>query len=739
MKEQFFKYLEAEDDLNLKSYNFVLYKYIFEMMDNDGYVPAYELTVAFKNYYKARIENGKVPDLNADDCIKNAVNSSAREIYTFINQNPYNEINEQGYLSKETRANVKESDSNKEYFKLTQVLAAELTPDDIDKIRNIIEKKLTIYYKKVDSVSTVNLQGLLNYVMNGYLDAKKQPFSGNSMANTIRNNFPSEIFKTGLVTPEKYVITGGPGQGNWVSIPWVGIFNRSITTSATKGVYIVYLFSGDCESVYLTFNQGCTELKNKLGKSKAIEFMHNVTDNLVKAINSRSFSIGDHIDLKDNHELPYLYERGTIFYREYKKGNLPSNEILVSDLKKMVEIYDEYVHIMQENNYDSKSETKVGGVIETTNNKITIKEIIEQIKTFIKVKGFTYDEHFIENFYLCLKSKPFVILAGISGTGKTKLVKLFAEAIGAEYLLVPVRPDWSDSSDLFGHLDLSGNFIEGAIIRFIKNASLNPNKPYILCLDEMNLARVEYYFSDFLSIIETRYFENSTIISEPLINAYMYGNSNALKDFGEIKFNENLYVIGTVNMDETTFPFSRKVLDRANTIEFSYVDLIPKDFSDEEPRASLSIENDFLKTEYLQLQQCNDKEYITNICIKLKKINEILKNADAHVGYRVRDEVAFYMFNNKKTALLSEDEGFDNEIMQKILPRIQGSSSAIKNMLIELFQECAGDYTGISKSNIYEQMTNYIKDNQCKYKKSASKIAFMIRRFEEDGFTSYWI
>ena len=97
-------------------------------------------------------------------------------------------------------------------------------------------------------------------------------------------------------------------------------------------------------------------------------------------------------------------------------------------------------------------------------NEMTIKDQITAIKTYIAAKGFNYDGALIENFYLGLKSKPFVILAGTSGTGKTRLVRLFAEAIGAEYKLVSVRPDWSDSSDLFGHVDLNQKFVEGSVI-----------------------------------------------------------------------------------------------------------------------------------------------------------------------------------------------------------------------------------------------------------------------------------
>ena len=106
--------------------------------------------------------------------------------------------------------------------------------------------------------------------------------------------------------------------------------------------------------------------------------------------------------------------------------------------------------------------------------ELSVKDTIASIKNYIAAKGFSYEDGLIENFYLSLKSKPFVILAGTSGTGKTRLVKLFAEAVGAttdnkRYMMVPVRPDWSDSSDLFGHVDLNGKFVDGAIINFVKS------------------------------------------------------------------------------------------------------------------------------------------------------------------------------------------------------------------------------------------------------------------------------
>jgi 5-methylcytosine-specific restriction endonuclease McrBC GTP-binding regulatory subunit McrB len=263
-------------------------------------------------------------------------------------------------------------------------------------------------------------------------------------------------------------------------------------------------------------------------------------------------------------------------------------------------------------------------------------------------------------------------------------------------------------------------------------AEANPQKPVFLCLDEMNLARVEYYLSDFLSVIESREKQEDGSITTTGIAQYDSG------------IPDNLYIVGTVNMDETTFPFSRKVLDRANTIEFNYVDLMPA-FDDalasQEP---LKVSNQFLRSEYLILaRDCvNESVYVNEICGELQAINEILRRANANVGYRVRDEIVFYMLENLRDGgILKREEAFDNEIMQKILPRIQGSSAAVKNMLCELFKRYAGEYESYQteSDDISSKMFKAAQKADCKYRKSAEKIAYMVRRFEEDGFTAYWL
>lgn len=741
LKDSFFKYLGPEDSLAgyQRSYKLVFYKVFFARVQAGAETTCDAITSDFRQFYIQRKRAGLITDVDADPVITNIDSSSLSQVYNLILRNPFNAISSHGFMVRENGEN--------ERFALQPELKDQLSETDIETIVHIVDQKLERYYLSVDStrIGGGNMREVIEKMLNDYIPAKRETFAGHPLGSYFRNDIPRKIYDTGIVNSSEYLITGSVGQGNWAMVPWVCIFDRSITTSATKGVYIVYLLEKSGNSLYLTFNQGCTEIRSTHSKRETIRIMREKAAEITSRIDSRGFHVDEKIDLGEGlTELGELYQKGTIFYKEYRKEDIPDENELQSDLAKMMEIYREYAgHRIASNIEDNSTNLDESRGEE----ELTAKETINRIKRYIEAKGFSYADGLIENFYLSLKSKPFVILAGTSGTGKTRLVKLFAEAVGANsgngrYKMVSVRPDWSDSSDLFGHVDLNGKFVPGAIIDFVKRAELDSTHPYFLCLDEMNLARVEYYLSDFLSVIETRDFQAGHIVSEPLVSGTYYGSDNvAAGRYGTVPFPENLYVIGTVNMDETTFPFSRKVLDRANTIEFSFVDLTPPaEWAPGSP-APLNLGNDFLKTEYLLLAQCaEEQEAVNAYCLELQRLNRILQQANAHVGYRVRDEVVFYLLNNRTADLLPENEAIDNEIMQKILPRIQGSSASIKNMLCELFRVCAGDYEGQNtESDLSSKMMKVAQRPDCKYAKSAQKIAFMVRRFEEDGFTSYWL
>jgi hypothetical protein len=377
------------------------------------------------------------------------------------------------------------------------------------------------------------------------------------------------------------------------------------------------------------------------------------------------------------------------------------------------------------------------------------KALINHVHAYIEGKGYHFKREEVANFYLALRTKPFVILAGISGTGKTQLPSLFAEAVGMsddQVSQIAVRPDWTDGSDLIGYVGLNEDFKPRDLTIAILRAKEDPTKPHFFILDEMNLARVEHYFSDFLSVIESRKRRDGHIVTRPMIREESIASATNRNKFEGLTWPENLYLIGTVNMDETTHAFSRKVLDRANAIEMNDVDL---NWPEEGAKVDAwsGIHNDALRTEYLIANELSTEDRALldskGVMAFMERVNEILKKADLHFAYRVRDEMAFYLLLNLRSGLMEHEEAIDFQLMQKVLPRIHGSSGRTERVLLDLLNllaeiETAG--TDHKTDDLEEKVKEKRKESgNERYKRSVDKILFMLRRFEEDRFTSFWL
>lgn len=352
-----------------------------------------------------------------------------------------------------------------------------------------------------------------------------------------------------------------------------------------------------------------------------------------------------------------------------------------------------------------------------------LNRLVSHCIDVLSFRGFSFSRNDIANLFLAVKTKPFVILAGISGTGKSKLVQLIGAALGIEVVLIPVKPDWSDNTDLIGYEDFQQQFRPAKLTHTLIKAHENPEQPFFILLDEMNLARVEHYFSDFLSIIETRDRDSNGAIRTKSIfeDGAVKLAQGRETDRGYLRngltIPPNLYVFGTVNMDETTHPFSRKVLDRANTIELNEIDLsynFPS-HSYEGPKP-LKILNSDLVAPYLTLREVyhENPEFFDNLIAELKEFNDILEQRGLHVGYRVRDELCFYCYLNHKEQLFAPEVAMDFQIHQKLLPRIYGGEE-LRPVLEAFAGHC-----------------------ERKYPMSYKKIVFMLQRLEH-GFTSFWV
>lgn len=603
------------------------------------------------------------------------------------------------------------------------------------------------YYNE-SSYPTFSLQEALHRVMSSYLQAKTESFAGHELGELVRKTIPNQLKQIPFVT-EELKVQASVGQGNWAAIPWIAIMDKRITGTTQQGEYVVYLFSEDMKRVYLTLMQGVTVPLREKGRSEGYSYLQDKVKEMREQLPLHGMQKDEEIYLNTK-GLGRDYQVSTVAYYCYERDNLPDDQQLISDLHNVVNNYKQYVAFT------------LGEPIELDNDpteevlivdSLSPQERIAYIKQYIASKGFFYPEHFIENFYLSLKSKPFVILAGISGTGKTKLVELFAEAIGAtsdngRLRIIPVRPDWSDPTDLLGYKDLTGAFRPGPLTKVIAEASQpeNHHRPFFVCLDEMNLARVEHYFSDLLSILETKRWHRDRAQTIALIPQETLSSEYDIEMYGKLYLPDNVYLIGTVNMDETTHPFSKKVLDRANTIEFNYINLhqYPDNSNNTLEKVSVTeVPNSFLRSDYLQLIDIYDEysQLVRQTTELLGLINDILEPIHCHIGFRIRDSISFYMIYNERFQLLKTEEAFDLQLLQKILPRIQGSSTSVKRALLQLAQLTIGNKIPIKDfmEDATELYSSTIMKEKAKYPVSMKKLAYMIRRLEEDGFTSYWL
>lgn len=388
-------------------------------------------------------------------------------------------------------------------------------------------------------------------------------------------------------------------------------------------------------------------------------------------------------------------------------------------------------------------------------------EFTQYLHRYALARGFNFAISEVRRVYAAIRSKPFVILAGNSGTGKSRLVRLFAEACGAtvengRFTMIPVRPDWNDSSELLGYLDLNGEFNSGQLIAPILMAHKNPTKPFFVCLDEMNLAKVEHYFSDFLSIVESRRCSQDRIVTDPILHEVQLNKMKVddlrpeaqvvLKDFPSanqpIGLPENLFIVGTVNMDETTQPFSRKVLDRAHTLEFNDIDLLQGLDEEVTPAEvpALDLDQAFFKPEFTCLNDVLSKhrEKAKEIATFIEDLNGELASAGFEVGYRVRDEaISFAVYADQ--AGLSAEEVNEAIVLQKILPRIQGSSPRVGKLLYSLLQKLKGDVDApqLEDPNFDQRLADLRSDGSAS--SVVRKIAGMLLIFREENFTSFWL
>ena len=424
-------------------------------------------------------------------------------------------------------------------------------------------------------------------------------------------------------------------------------------------------------------------------------------------------------------------------------------------------------------------------------------------------------------YITAIKSKPFLLLAGISGTGKSRIVRELAFKSCPEYLqdkdgttpgnycMIEVKPNWHDSTELLGYysnLNMSYQFKK--FVKFLVKAKMNPEVPFFVCLDEMNLAPVEQYFAEILSIMETRkhpmiegrnetnkdiiktgaiidsayfekytwkgkdgermernepmsdrdwyfeFFNQDTLSEGEKAQADKYKDSYTLGKEG-LTLPDNVIIIGTVNMDDTTHQFSRKVIDRAMTIEMNGgklsnmfggskdLEYLPKE---EQEKWQHSFRQRYVNAdEVLEAHPDEAEDIVKKVPEKLENINKALKGTPFEVSYRVLNELTIMvgvLLDSKKEGENLDDiinQALDHILLMKILPRIEGDSDMF-NLSKDFKQKNNVEYNNRLEwlMDLAPEIKAEEKDHDDHRQTAREKIKEMIERLENQEFTRFW-
>jgi len=466
----------------------------------------------------------------------------------------------------------------------------------------------------------------------------------------------------------------------------------------------------------LSLNQGTTLPTKRLGKEKAQERALEIATYVRRQCPELENWGTTSLELRSNSLLGKSYELPNIAARFYSINAIPDDPTLEHDLEELLSVYKK---IADEGIWDNIQSNRFEAFLPEPPSHVN--DPTPSLKSITALP------------------KPFLLLAGISGTGKTRFVREQAQRYGTSlenYCLVPVRPDWHEPSDLLGYVSrISGTrYIISPFLKFLIQAwcnaiekiegqeivlkSFDQITPFWLCLDEMNLAPVEQYFADYLSILETRKWENNTYSCDPILKKDIFENlqsysfsrqektTNSLECFWDEIFAEypdatsefatsvkkyfskngiplppNLIVAGTVNMDETTYGFSRKVIDRALTIDFG--EFFPNNY--DEFFVSKTQPKTFGFSSISQVTESDlravpaDPGGVHSIAF-LKAVNEIVKNTPFELAYRALNELLLSV-----VCFMPPDADhlcaiWDDFLVQKVLPRIEGDMAKLRSL-----------------------------------------------------------
>ncbi|NGQ97509.1 AAA domain-containing protein [Brevibacillus sp. SYP-B805] len=440
------------------------------------------------------------------------------------------------------------------------------------------------------------------------------------------------------------------------------------------------------------------------------------------------------------HKAYYMGKRDTVIFIDVETYTRMQDELEKQiPYEEMVNTED-YDEIM-ETNIDVKTEQEVApdkasqkpaaGSIDE-NRPTKEDEFMEAFLRETREMGLVYKEKDLYNFHTAMKSNSLTILAGMSGTGKSKLVQAYGKALGldaSQLVFIPVRPSWTDDSDLLGYVDIKNMIYrpgDSGLVDALNQAQRQDRKLYIICFDEMNLARVEHYFSQFLSVLEMEPSRRTLRLYSGNIEQQVY---NSATYSPEIQIGNNVIFVGTVNLDESTYHFSDKVLDRANVITlevepFVKLQQIERKGHKQQPKEPITFEeyNQFRKSEDSSMSLTSDE---LNFLWEMHLIMQT-ENKNLGVGPRVVKQIDLYLKNLPQNPFLSREEAFDLQIVQRVLTKLRGPEGLLKSLVGKLVEDKPN-------GSIYALLEKH--EGISKFTKSKQVLIQKAKELKVNGFT----
>ncbi|WP_412022789.1 McrB family protein [Burkholderia cepacia] len=465
------------------------------------------------------------------------------------------------------------------------------------------------------------------------------------------------------------------GKGNFARIPWIAFLGDG--QSVNQGIYPVLLLYAEQQQLLLCYGVS-EEEASQLSWGE-----------LAGAQTVRDWFKGRY------GRVPDRYGTSIIRAAYDLTQPLPAAE-LQQDLDDVIDIYSQVLAVNDSEELPDAIESEQS--YEPLPVRADLREAIDAFSSALLTSGVKFGDHhngLVASFISSLVTKPLVILTGLSGSGKTQIAIRFGEWLGKDRLHVAaVRPDWTGAEALFGYEDALKRELDGrrawsvpAPLEFILKAAADPRHPYLLLLDEMNLAHVERYFADVLSGMES---------GQPCIPNLHRGADDCwrvrVSADKQVPLPRNLWIVGTVNIDETTYMFSPKVLDRANTFEFR---VHASDLSTEaiKPQPCVAGDQELVRG-LLSIAQ-NDSwhrnrlgDTSNELTPRLRQLHELLSRYNLEFGHRVFYEAIRFGALAEEAGISGLAAIVDRIVMQKVLPRLHGSRRRLELPLLALAQFC---------------------------------------------------